>query len=47
MVKSCFELINKNFNEMFNKIIEILGDKVNKLKDIFYKREEKIKNNMK
>ena len=47
MVKSCFELINKNFNEMFNKIIEILSDKVNKLKDIFYKREEKIKNNMK
>ena len=45
LVKNSFELINQKFPELFNSIIQILGDNVNKLKSIFSKREEKIKNN--
>ena len=45
LVKNSFELINQKFPELFNSIIQILGDNVNKLKNIFSKREEKIKNN--
>ena len=46
-VKNSFELINKNFPELFNNIVKLLGNNVNKLNEIFSKREEKIKNDMK
>ena len=47
IVKNSFDIINKAFPELFNNIIDILGNKVNKLKDIFSKREEYIKLNSK
>ena len=47
IVKNSLEIINKTFPELFEKIIKLLGDNVNKLKDIFSKREEQIKENNK
>ena len=38
-------MINKNFPELFDKIIKVLGNNVDKLKNIFLQREEQIKNN--
>ena len=47
LVKNCFDMINKNFPELFDNIIKALGNNVDKLKNIFSKREEQIKNNVK
>ena len=47
LVKTSFEIINKTFPELFDTIIKILGNNVNKLKEIFSKREESIKNKSK
>ena len=46
-VKTSFELINKKFPELFSNIVKLLGDNANKLSEIFSKREEKIKNDIK
>ena len=46
-VKNSLEIINKSFPELFDNIVKLLGNNVNKLKDIFSKREEQIKNNTK
>ena len=46
-VKNTFELINKKFPELFSNIVKLLGDNANKLSEIFSKREEKIKNDIK
>ena len=40
-------MINKNFPELFDNIIKAMGNNVDKLKNIFSKREEQIKNNVK
>ena len=47
IVKNSLEIINKSFPELFDNIVKLLGNNVNKLKDIFSKREEQIKNNTK
>ena len=47
IVKNSFDIIHKSFPELFDNIIKLLGNNVNKLKDIFSKREEQIKNNTK
>ena len=47
IVKNSLEIINKSFPELFDNIVKLLGSNVNKLKDIFSKREEQIKNNTK
>ena len=47
IVKNSLEIINKTFPELFDNIVKLLGNNVNKLKDIFSKREEQIKNNTK
>ena len=46
-VKNSFELIKKKFPELFDNIVKLLGNNVTKLNDIFSKREEKIKNDLK
>ena len=47
IVKNSLEIINKSFPELFDNIVKLLGNNVNKLKDIFSKREEQIKNTTK
>ena len=47
IVKNSLEIINKTFPELFDNIVKLLGNNVNKLKEIFSKREEQIKNNTK
>ena len=44
IVKNSLDLISTKFPELFDNIVKILGDNVNKLKNIFSKRE--IKNNI-
>ena len=41
IVKNSFDIINKKFPELFDNIVKILGDNVNKLKNIISKRENK------
>ena len=45
LVKNWLDIVNKNFPELFDKIIKALGNNVDKLKNIFSQREEQIKNN--
>jgi len=44
IVKYTFDLINQKFPELFKNILNILGDNVNKLKNIFINEELRLKN---
>ena len=44
IVKSTFDLINQKIPELFKNILAILGDNANKLNDIFFKEEQRLKN---